>query len=233
MLTQRRNYVPLGAEKQAHRRAKVIKSQLRGRSTSEPRYRLIKRALGGSVVLLMWPGSAACHQPALSLLCFSFYQQLLRRHSAAVANESSDLLPAFSHPLSQPGSPFWLSLPPPHTLFPLYCSYISMASSSTFFLTFLFLPVFVFAAVLLRFATQPSDIPSCSLPPSFFFSISPQSSQGLSGKASDTCCNSRSLDKTATEETFRPQSEIVDNRRLHPAGQQSIFHRNTCAHEFV
>lgn len=58
----------------------------------------------------MWPGSAACHRPALSLLCFSFYQQLLHRHSAAVANESSDLLPAFSHPLSQPGSPFWLSL---------------------------------------------------------------------------------------------------------------------------
>lgn len=110
MLTQRRNYVPLGAEKQARRITKVIESQLRGRSTLEPRYRLIKRALGGSVVLLMWPGSAACHQPPLSLLCFSFYQQLLRRHSAAVANESSDLLPAFSHPLSQPGSPFWLSL---------------------------------------------------------------------------------------------------------------------------
>lgn len=167
MLTQRRNYVLLGAEKQAHRITKVIKSQLRGRSTLEPRYRLIKRALGGSVVLLMWPRSAACHQPAFSLLCFSFYQQLLRRHSAAVANESSDLLPAFSHPLSQPGSPFWLSLSS------LHCPSISMASSSTFSLTFLFLPVCVFAAVPLRFATQPSEIPFRSLPPSFFFYLPP------------------------------------------------------------
>lgn len=180
----------------------------------------------------MWPWSAACHQQALSLLCFSFYQQLLRRHSAAVANESSDLLPAFSHPLSQPGSPFWLSLsslsvslPPP----------LSVYLHGIFFHILSYLPL-------------PPCLCLCSSPASFcyttlrhslplsstlFFFYPPPSSQGLSGKASDTCCNSRSLDKTATEETFRPQSEIVDNRWLHPAGQQSIFHRNTCAHEFV
>lgn len=183
----------------------------------------------------MWPGSAACHQPPLSLLCFSFYQQLLRRHSAAVANESSDLLPAFSHPLSQPGSPFWLSLsslslslPPP----------LFVCLHGIFFHILSYLPL----PPCLRVCSGPASfcyttfrhsLPLSSALLFFFFSISPQSSQGLSGKASDTCCNSRSLDKTATEETFRPQSEIVDNRRLHPAGQQSIFQRNTCAHEFV
>lgn len=153
MLTQRRNYAPLGADKQAHRRTKVIKSQLRGRSTLEPRYRLIKRALGGSVVLLMWPRSAACHQPALSVLGFSFYQQLLGRHSAAVANESSDLLPAFSHPLSQPGSPFWLSLSSLSFSLPLP---LSVYLHGIFFHILSYLPL-------------PPCLCLCSSPASFFY----------------------------------------------------------------
>jgi len=47
--------------------------------------------------------------------CFSFYQQLLLPVKLSItlqlsANKSSDLLPAFSHPLSQPGSCFGLCL---------------------------------------------------------------------------------------------------------------------------
>lgn len=64
---------------------------------------------------VMWPWSAPCHLSVSSLLAFSFYQQLLLPARRSVtpqlsANKSSDLLPAFSHPLSQPGSRFCLRL---------------------------------------------------------------------------------------------------------------------------
>lgn len=57
-----------------------------------------------------------------SPLCFSFYQQLLLPAKLSVtpqlsANKSSDLLPAFSHPLSRPGSHCWLRLSFPASIY--------------------------------------------------------------------------------------------------------------------
>lgn len=61
---------------------------------------------------VVWPWSATCCLSMSLLLCFSFYQQLLlpAKHSVTLqlsANKSSELLPAFSHPLSWPQSCFW------------------------------------------------------------------------------------------------------------------------------
>lgn len=100
------------------------------------------------MVVRTWPRSAPRHPPALPLLCFSCYQQLLGRHSAAVANETSDLLPAFSHPLSRPGAPPRLPLsllslcirnlrparppPPPLSIYcPLYLLRLCDAAASS------------------------------------------------------------------------------------------------------
>lgn len=154
-----------------------------------------------------------------SLLCSSFFQQLLHRQSAAVANKSSDLLPAFSHPLSQWGSCFLALFVPSlslwrhrtHSLF-LPLSSLSLVSTRFLFFTISQTPLRHHFSLLHA-----------------LFILSLSRSHGLTIRANNTCCDSRSLDKDAKKPIFYPQPEIVDNRRLRPTGHQFIFRGNTCA----